>query len=94
MDAITINSTDEELMAAYETHRRNGNGEQAGKDDDTCAEAAEREGWTIMRHIYAGTNQPGTPVLAQTLLGDLWVVNDLDGPWAIQVSDVSAVSNA
>lgn len=84
---ITINSTDKDLMAAYEAHRRNGNGEAAGKDSDTCAEAAEREGWTVIRHIYAGTKQPGKPVLAQAPLGDLWVVNDLDGPWAIQIAE-------
>ena len=83
---ITINSTDAELMAAYETHRRNANGEAIGHEKDTPTEAVEREGWTVLRTIYGGTNHPGSPVLANDAAGRLWVVNDIDGPWAIQLA--------
>lgn len=91
---ITINSTDEELMAAYETARRNANGEAIGVETDTPAEAVARAretneiiGMTVIRTIYSDTNQPGTPVFATDTAERLWVVNDLAGPWAIQLAD-------
>lgn len=85
-NTITIHSTDEDLMEVYEAHRRNANGEAAGNEADSPAEAAEREGWTVIRTIVSGTNHPGCPVLAQDSADRLWVINDLDGPWAIQVA--------
>ena len=42
---------------------------------------------TVIRAIYAGTNHPGTPVLATDAAGRLWVVNDENGPWAIELLD-------
>lgn len=84
---ITINSTDEELMERFESERRMANGEVIGADDQTPAEAVESEGWTLIRAIHSGTNIPGTPVFAKGPDDRLWVVNDLDGPWAIQVSE-------
>jgi hypothetical protein len=85
--ALTVDSTDEELMEAYELHRRNANGQAVGEITDTCEQAAQREEWEVIRHIYGGTNQPGKPVLARSISGDLWVINDLDGPWGILVQE-------
>lgn len=89
---VDIHSTDEELMAAFEIHRANGNGEPIGNEADTPARAVIRAsesgeviGMTVVRAIYAGTNHPGTPVLATDIAERLWIVNDLNGPWAIQV---------
>lgn len=87
---ISTSSGDAELMEAYEVHRRNGNGDGIGIDSDTPTEAAEREGWTVIRSIYDATNQPGVPVLAEDAGGYLWVVNDIHGPWAIQVAEPSS----
>jgi hypothetical protein len=84
---VNAQSTGADLMAAYETHRRNANGEAIGAANDTPAEAVEREGWTVLRAICGGTNCPGTPVLAQDEAERLWVVNDVEGPWAIQVAE-------
>ena len=87
-ETLTINSTDEELMEAYEAQRRMANGEAIGDEKQTPTEAVESErGWNIVRTIYGATNQPGTPVLATDPAGNLWVVNDLDGPWAILVAE-------
>jgi hypothetical protein len=84
---ITKQSTDTEIMAAYESLREQACGEAIGRSSDmTPAEAVEAEpGWTLLRAIHSGTNCPGTPVLARDAAGRLWVVNDLDGPWAIMV---------
>lgn len=91
---ITINSTDEELMAEFESLREQACGEQIGEPSDTPAGAVARAsetnevvGMEVIRAIHSGTNVPGTPVFARDLADRLWVVNDLDGPWAIQVSE-------
>ncbi len=86
-NTLTTQSTHTELLAEFESLRRQACGEAIGEADQTPAEAAEAEGWTVIRAIYNSTNVPGTPVLAQDSRGSLYVVNDLDGPWAIQVFD-------
>jgi hypothetical protein len=87
-NTITIGSTDSEIMAEFESLRRQACGWEIGQKDQTPRDAAESEGWTVIRAIYTGTNVPGTPVLAQDIAENLFVVNDLDGPWAIQVTDL------
>ena len=84
---VGTDSTDEELMACYESNRRNGNGEAIGEVGQSPSEAVKSEGWTLVRAILKGTNCPGTPVLAKDAADRIWVVNDLDGPWAIQVAE-------
>ena len=84
---VGTDSTDEELMACYESNRRNGNGEAIGEVSQSPSEAVKSEGWTLVRAILKGTNCPGTPVLAKDAADRIWVVNDLDGPWAIQVAE-------
>lgn len=86
-NTVTAQSTDLELMDAYESFRRQACGEAIGEVKQTPADAVTSEGWEVLRTIYAGTNQPGTPVLAKDAADRLWIVNDLDGPWAIQVSE-------
>jgi hypothetical protein len=87
--AINIdgNSSDLELMTRFHSLRQQACGEEIGSSDQTPAEAVASEGWTLVRHIYRGTNCPGTPVLAEDAAGRLWVVADLDGPWGI-IADV------
>jgi hypothetical protein len=78
-------STDLELMAAYRAGNDAGDGEVCGEENDSPREAAEREDWTVIRSIYEGTNEPGTPVLADDGAGALYVVCDVNGPWAVRV---------
>lgn len=80
---ITIHSTDEELMQEFESNRRQGNGEQAGRDTDTSARAARREGWKVIREIPTHHNPSKCNVLAQDAAGGLWII---EGQWAIQVA--------
>lgn len=84
---MTVETSDIDLMARFESERRVANGEPIGETDQTPAEAVAAEGWTLIRTIAGGTYCPGTPVLAQDGAGRLWVVNDLDGPWAILVAE-------
>jgi hypothetical protein len=91
-NVLTIDSTDSEIMAEFESLRAQACGWEIGEKDQTPREAAEAEGWTVVRVIYASTNVPGTPVLAQDLAENLFVVNDLDGPWAIEVAEAPAQS--
>lgn len=84
---ITLNSTEKELMAAYERYCSKGAGEAVGFPSDAPATAAMREGWCVIRRVYHHTDRPGVPVLAKSPSGDLWVVNDIHGgPWAILVA--------
>lgn len=85
-EILTIHSADAELMERFESLRRQACGEGIGLEGQTPAEAVAQESWTLIRTIYSGTNQPGTPVLAEDAAGHLCVVNDLDGPWAIEVA--------
>lgn len=87
MKNLTTESTDAELMEAFESLRRQACGEGIGSKDQTPAQAVESEGWTRIRTIYQATNCPGTPVLAQDPADGLWVVDDIYGPWAIQVAE-------
>jgi hypothetical protein len=90
---ITKESSDTELMAAFDALRSQACGDTLGDLSDSPREAVERAnetgevlGMTVIRTIYAGTNCPGTPVFATDAAHRLWVVNDLDGPWAIEVT--------
>lgn len=84
---ITKSSSDVDVMAEFESLRAQACGEGIGERDQTPQEAAEAEGWTMLRSIKEGTNVPGTPVLAEDARGRLWLVNDLDGPWAIMLTE-------
>ncbi len=89
-----LDLSDAELMERYKAEQEKGNGEAIGEPHHTPREACEAEEWRIIRAIHAGTNVPGTPVLAVhevelqgggSLIEGVWVVNDVNGPWAIQV---------
>jgi hypothetical protein len=87
---INIHSSDVDLMETYDSLRAQACGEAIGSADMTPAEAVAAEPcWTAVRAIHGGTNCPGTPVLARDAADRLWVVNDLDGPWAIMVADAA-----
>lgn len=90
MPEFTIANSDFELMREFESLRRQACGAPIGEEDQTPAEAAEAEGLTVIRAIHGGTNVPRTPVLAKDPRGSLYVVNDLDGPWCIQISEKEA----
>jgi len=83
---LTANSTDDiELMDAFRDGNNEGDGEEIGETSDTPEQAAVREDWTVIRHIWEGTNCPGSPVLADDGAGALYVVCDVNGPWAVRV---------
>lgn len=84
---ITTTSSDTELMKEFDSLRAQACGEAIGERDQKPAEAVAAEGWKEIRRIYSGTNVPGQPVFAEDLRGRLYVVADLDGPWAIQVAE-------
>jgi hypothetical protein len=84
-NTLTRQSTDIELMTAYENLNAEGCGEAVGNDKDSPAEAAAAAGMQVIRRIYAGTNCPGNPCLAEDNLGGLWIIDDLNGPWAVEV---------
>lgn len=85
-NTVTANSTDAEIMDVFDSLRRQACGEAIGSADQTPEMAAVEEGWTIIRSICQGTNCPGIPVLVRDGRSDLWVVNDIEGPWAIQIA--------
>lgn len=85
---LTADNSDTELMDRFESLRRQACGEPIGDQEQTPTEAVGYEGWMLIRALHQGTNSPGTPVLAQDAAGRLWIVNDLDGPWAIQIAEV------
>lgn len=78
---LNSNSGNEELMAYYRAECRNANGEAVGTESDTPEAAAEREGWTVLRHIGGR----GNAVLAERVDGILWIVADNEGPWGVEV---------
>jgi hypothetical protein len=85
---ITKNSTDEELMDAFEAGNNAGKGFGAGETTDTPTEAADREEYVILRRsIEGGTNNPGEPVFCEDG-DDLIVIANVHGPWAVTVSDI------
>jgi hypothetical protein len=86
-ETLTINSSDEELLEAFGTHRRNANGETVGRDGDTLEEAVAHEGWAFIRMLTDGTTGWGEACLAEDGADRLWVVCDIYGPWAILVAD-------
>ena len=82
--AITKDSTDEELMDAFEAGNNAGDGFAAGETTDSPEEAAEREEWIVLRNIQGWTNNPGEPVFCEDG-DDLIVVENIYGPWAVTV---------
>jgi len=86
-EELTDASSDQDFMREYNACVQNACGESVGSTDQTPAEAVASEGWEIIRTIHAGTNQPGTPVLAKDLRGRVWLVNDDNGPWGVLLSD-------
>ena len=87
--AITKNSTDQELMDAFEAGNNAGNGFGPGEGDETPFEAADAEGYIILRAIEGGTNCPGEPVFCEDG-DDLIVIANVNGPWAVTVGKVVA----
>ena len=84
---INKNSTDQELMDAFETGNNAGNGYGPGEEKDTPFGAADREEYIILRSIEGGTNNPGEPVLCEDG-DDLIVIANVNGPWAVTVAKV------
>ena len=84
---ITINSTDVELLKAFESARANANGEEWGKVIDTPREAIEREGWTVIREINGASNPSKTLLAQHPVAKTLAVVMDIYGPWGIVVAE-------
>ena len=82
---LTDIPSDIELMQRYEALRRQACGVPIGDPKHDPAGACQFEGWKIVRRIESGTNCPGTPVVALDDRERVWVVNDLDGPWAIRI---------
>jgi hypothetical protein len=83
---ITVDSTDVELIQAYHVGNDAGYGVACGYENHSPRDAAEWEGWTVIRSIYGGTNEPGIPVLATDSAGRLYVVCNVNGPWAVMVN--------
>lgn len=86
---ITTNSTDQELMDAFELGNNAGNGFGAGETTDSPLEAADREEYIVLRNIEGGTNCPGDPVFCEDG-DDLIVIANVNGPWAVNVGKVVA----
>lgn len=74
--------TEQEAMQMFESLRQQACGEAIGKDSDSPLEAAEREGWEVLREWSKDH------VLAANGAGELWVVCDIYGPWAIQITNL------
>jgi hypothetical protein len=54
---LTQHSSDQELMAEFDSLRAQACGEEIGSADQTPAEAVEEEtGWSLIRAIHGGTN--------------------------------------
>ena len=85
---IDKNSTDQELMDAFEAGNNAGNGFGPGKGNETPFEAADAEEYIILRTIVGGTNCPGEPVFCEDG-DDLIVIANVNGPWAVTVGKVS-----
>lgn len=80
MKNMTI-STENEAMQMFEDLRRQACGEAIGSDTQSPYEAAEAEGWEVLREWHERR------VLAQDGAGNLWVVCDIYGPWAIRIQE-------
>jgi len=79
LDDAAINKTYEEQMSQ-------GLGESVGEDGDTPREAAEREGWHVMRTWDTRATKIEC-VVAQDCLGRIWAIEYADdGPWAIMLA--------
>lgn len=85
-----IKMSDSELLALYDQRRRNADGETCGNDQEGMIAseqgvygAVEAEGWDLVRNIDDRSD-------IDTLLvrdGDtLYIVSDVNGPWAIQLT--------
>ncbi len=62
---MKANSTNQELMDAFEAGNNAGEGFGAGEEKDTPSEAADREEYVTLRSIWDGTNCPGEPVFCE-----------------------------
>lgn len=89
MPTITeyIEMSNAELMELY--HCRNGDGESAGSDpggnpsEQSVTDAVAAEGWDVVRDI---SDRPDVETLLARDGDALYIVSDVNGPWAIQLT--------
>lgn len=83
---MTLDNTDAELLAAYEVGNNAGNGIGIGEgDEENLTDAIAVEKWTYVRMLTDCSTGWGEAVLAKDEDDDLFVICNINGPWAVQV---------
>jgi hypothetical protein len=77
---------DSTIERYYESGRASARGDAYGSADDTPREAAERDGLTDIRSFDTHGNL-GRNVIGRDRRGHLIAICDLDGPWAIDITN-------
>ena len=84
-----IEMSDADLKALYDQRRRNADGEAIGSDPagmpskQSVADAVQAEGWEVVRDI---SDRPDVATLLTRDGDTLYIVSDVEGPWAIQLT--------
>lgn len=84
-----IEMSNSDLKALYDQRRRNADGEAAGSEPagipgkQSVADAVESEGWDVVRDI---SDRPDVDTLLARDGDALYIVSDVEGPWAIQLT--------
>ena len=84
-----IEMDNSDLLALYDERRRNADGEAAGSDPagmpskQSVADAVAAEGWDVVRDL---SNRPDVDTLLARDGDTLYIVSDVEGPWAIRLT--------
>lgn len=84
-----IEMSNSDLLALYDTRRRDADGEAAGsapagmESKESVSDAVAHEGWDVVRDL---SDRPDVETLLARDGDTLYIVSDVHGPWAIQLT--------